>query len=225
MLAFAALLALAAPTCHPGRMTTVRANLDGDAAKEIVVAADNQNCAHTSHYSFVTVRDRCAGKWRSLQLVSEPTSLRGFGVVDADGWTRRREVFFATGKTAKVVRLVERRGRCPSLVALYTYKPSPIPDGYDWSGFSAELGDLTSEFRGLELRVTEFYAAGEPGPGVQRVTLFRYDSGRQRYVQYQTTPPEGTLHVVCSSPWPTRSPRSTSSATAPASARSARRSA
>jgi hypothetical protein len=194
MLEVAALLALAAPTCHPGRMTTVRANLDGDAAKEIVVAAENQNCAHTSYFSFVSVRNRCAGEWRTLQLVSETTPLRAFRVVDADGLTKRREVFFATGKTAKVVRLVERRGRCPSPVALYTYTPSPVPVGYEWSGFSAELGELTSDFRGLELRVTEFYGGGTPGQVRRRETLFRYDRARKRYVEYAPTPPAGAQH-------------------------------
>jgi hypothetical protein len=140
------------------------ANLDGDAVKEKVRAIDSHDCQHEHFSASVTIRDRCQGAWTTFQLADERLPLRYFRVVDVDGWSKRRELFFVIGDSARVVRLAARRGKCPRPVDLFAVAGAS----------SVELADLTHRYRGLELRVV---ASGE-------TTFFRYSRVQRRYVRY-----------------------------------------
>ena len=160
----AAALVPAAPACHPDRIWARTANLDGDAVKEQVRAIDSHDCQHEHFSARVTIRDRCQGVWTTFQIADERLPLRYFRVVDVDGWTKRREVFFVIGDTARIVRLAARRGKCPQPVDLFSVAGAS----------SVELSDLTQRYRGLELSVV---ASGG-------TTFFRYSRTQRRYVRY-----------------------------------------
>lgn len=171
----------AAFACHPDRFSEVRVNLDGDRAKEAVIAAEHHNCAHTDFVAYVHVRDRCLGGWRTYDLHSEGDLLQQFRIANADGRTKRPEVFFVTrrfgvvaGGIAEVIRLDDRRSRCAHVRALFRYSPTdPALQSFD-----VELKDVAPKFPGLELVLTE------TGEVAQRVTKYRYDRVRDRYVVY-----------------------------------------
>jgi hypothetical protein len=160
----AAALVPAGPACHPNRIWAMAANLDGDAVKEQVRAIDSHDCQHEHFSARVTIRDRCEGVWTTFQVADERLPLRSFRVVDVDGWTKRRELFFVIGDTARIVRLAARRGKCPRPRDLFSVSGAS----------SVELADLTRRYRGLELRVV---ASGE-------TTFFRYSRTQRRYVRY-----------------------------------------
>ena len=122
---FAALAAVSGRTaddayaCHPDRLSETRINLDADRAKEEVVAADSHDCAHTTFKAYVHVRDRCRGAWRTYDLGNEAHTLQRFRIANADGRTKRPEVFFVTRRLglvaagiAAVVRLDDRVSGC-----------------------------------------------------------------------------------------------------------------
>ena len=170
----------AALACHPDRMSQLSVNLDRDAAKEEVVAADLHDCAHTHFEAYVQIRDRCHGSWRTFDLESEGEILQQFRVVNADGWTRRPEVFFVTVRRgpvasgiAEVVRLDGRPPACARPRALFRYVPAPGVQDFD-----VQLKDLTRKFRGLEVVLTEGREVA------QTTTTYRYDRARNRYVAY-----------------------------------------
>jgi hypothetical protein len=167
--------------CHPDRLYDQRVNLDGDTAKERVIALDSHNCAHTEFEAYIHVRDYCRGAWRTYDLQSEGDVLRQFRIANADGRTRRPEVFFVTqrlGPVARgasaVVRLDDRRSGCARVRALFRYTPSePAVQSFD-----VELKNVAPQFPGLEVVVTEGREVA------QQVTRYRYDRARDRYVAY-----------------------------------------
>jgi hypothetical protein len=171
----------AAPACHPDRLSDTRVNLDGDTQKERVTALDSHDCAHTKFLAYVHIRDYCRGAWRTYDLQSEGDVLRQFRIANADGRTRRPEVFFVTQRLAPVargasavVRLDDRRSGCARLRALFRYTPSdPAVQSFD-----VELKNVASQFPGLEVVVTEAREVA------QQVTRYRYDRARDRYVVY-----------------------------------------
>jgi sarcosine oxidase delta subunit len=167
--------------CHPDRLFDTRVNLDGDAAKERVTALDSHNCAHTEFEAYVHVRDRCRGTWRTYDLQSEGDVLRQFRIVNADARTRRPEVFFVTQRLgpvargiAEVVRLDDRASGCARVRALFRYVPSdPAVQSFD-----VQLTNAAPQFPGLEITLTESREVA------QRITRYRYDRTRDRYVVY-----------------------------------------
>jgi sarcosine oxidase delta subunit len=181
--AFAAAGQAPAPAfaCHPDRLFDTRVNLDGDAAKERVTALDSHNCAHTEFEAYVHVRDRCRGTWRTYDLQSEGDVLRQFRIVNADARTRRPEVFFVTQRLgpvargiAEVVRLDDRASGCARVRALFRYVPSdPAVQSFD-----VQLTNAAPQFPGLEITLTESREVA------QRITRYRYDRTRDRYVVY-----------------------------------------
>jgi hypothetical protein len=153
-----------APACHPNRRWSVSANLDGDAAKELVQAIDRHDCQHSHYWASVTVRDRCRSASRTFLLEDEQLPLQEVRVTDVDGWTRRREVFFIAGDKAKIVRLMDRWHGCPRPVDIFTVGGAS----------SVLLADLTPRYRGLEVRVV----------ANSETMLFRYSRRKRRYVTY-----------------------------------------
>jgi hypothetical protein len=180
LLAAAAAVSPAAPACHPDRLYDKRVNLDGDRALEEVVAVDHHNCAHTEFVAYVQIRDRCRGAWRTYELGSRSDVLQRFRIVNADGRTKRPEVFFVTRKlgvasgVAEVVRLDDRPSACARVRTLFRYQPTD--NGL--RDFNVELEDVAPGFLGLEVVVTE------SSDVAQRTTTYRYDRARDRYVVY-----------------------------------------
>jgi hypothetical protein len=184
---FAALAAVSgraahdAYACHPDRLSEIRVNLDGDRAKEEVVAADSHDCAHTTFRAYVHVRDRCRGAWRTYDLGSEAHMLQRFRIANADGRTKRHELFFVTrrlglvaGGIAAVVRLDDRASGCARVRALFRYQPmDPALRSFD-----VELKDVAPQFAGLEVILTEGKEVA------QTTTRYRYDRTRDRYIRY-----------------------------------------
>ena len=171
----------AAYACHPDRRYDTKVNLDGDRVKEEVIAIDHHNCAHTEWEGYVHVRDYCRGSWRTFDLQSEGDVLTGFRITNADGWTKRPEIFFVTQRLAmpargiaEVVRLDDRASSCSRVHALFRYSPSDP----GLKAFNVELEDAAPQFRGLEVVVTEMRE------NAVRVTTYRYDRSRGRYVAY-----------------------------------------
>jgi hypothetical protein len=173
--------AVNSPACHPDRLIEQRVNLDGDRPKEEVVAADTHDCQHTTFRAYVHVRDRCRGAWRTYDLDSESHVLGRFRIVNADARTRRPEVFFVTQENspvahgvAKVVRLDDRPSACARVRELFSYTPTnPAVFSFD-----VELKDVTRQFPGLELVLTEGREVA------QTITRYRYDRKRDRYMEY-----------------------------------------
>jgi hypothetical protein len=168
--------------CHPDRMSQVSVNLDRDAAKEEVVAADLHDCGHTHFEAYVHIRDRCNGAWRTFDLDSEGEILQQFRIANADARTKRPEVFFVTVRRgpvmrgiAEVVRLDGRPPTCARARALFRYVPAAGIQTFD-----VQLKDLTRKFPGLEVVLTEGREVA------QTVTTYRYDRARDRYVAYKS---------------------------------------
>lgn len=161
-------------------MSEVSVDLDRDPAKEQVVAADLHDCGHTSFEAYVRIRDRCQGAWRTFGLDSDGEILQQFRIANADGRTKRPEVFFMTYRRgpvvrgiAEVVRLDGPPAACARPRALFRYVPRAAVQT-----FNVELKDLTRRFPGLEVVLTEGREVA------QTITNYRYDRARDRYVVY-----------------------------------------
>jgi hypothetical protein len=170
-----------ASACHPDRFIQKQVNLDGDRAKEEVLAADSHDCQHTTFRAYVHIHDRCHGSWRMYDLGSEAEVLQQLRIVNADARTKRPEVFFVTrrlgpvaGGIAAVVRLDDRASACARVRVLFRYEPKDPA----LKGFDVQLQDVTRRFPGLEVVLTEM------GEVAQRITRYRYDRLRDRYVVY-----------------------------------------
>jgi hypothetical protein len=166
----------AVPACHPDRLYEQRVNLDGDRAKELVTAVDHHDCAHTEWLAYVRVRDRCG----TYELGSRNDMLRQFRIANADGRTKRPEVFFVTAKVApiaigiaKLVRFDDRPSGCSRPRTLFRYVPGPGVMNFD-----AELTDAAPQFGGLEVLVTEEREVA------RTVMRYRYDRKQDRYIRY-----------------------------------------
>jgi hypothetical protein len=180
--------------CHASYQSVKRVNLDGDAAKETVSAFELTSCDHTQQSAGIRIADHCGSHWNEF-LVSGP--LRHLGpvvvesaaqVVEADGTTRRREVFFAVHGSddagprgiAKVVRLDRLANGCAGPRILFAYATRGVQDGV--VGWTVRLREASTAFRGKEVIVTETLA-GE-GPRTKAFSGYRYDRARRRYVLY-----------------------------------------
>jgi hypothetical protein len=167
--------------CHPDRLSETRVNLDGDRSKEEVIAADSHDCAHTTFRAYVHVRDRCRGAWRTHDLGSEAHTLQRFRVANADGRTKRPEVFFLTRRNdplapgiAAVVRLDDRASGCARVRELFRYEPRDAA----LQSFDVQLKNVAPQFPGLEVVLTQEHGIA------QHVTRYRYDRRRDRYIPY-----------------------------------------
>jgi hypothetical protein len=202
--------ARSAPGCHPNRSRYVAVNLDRDPARENVSSAEETNCAHTHQSASVTIQDRCRGRWNTfsisgafLNFADTPLIDNSFRIVEADGATRRPEVFLdVAGFTpngrklglAKVVRL-DRRARdgCSAPKTLFAYSTSGYSGGPGRTlvRWDAQLVDADGAWPGLEVVLTETTAPEGGNPLSRRVRQYRYDRGAGRYLVYkdETTEP------------------------------------
>jgi hypothetical protein len=69
---------------------------------------------------------------------------------------------------------------------LFLYRASepliPPPSGFELGAFDVDLVELSSRYRGREVRLTESFERS--GVGRRRVTLLRYSARADRYVVY-----------------------------------------
>lgn len=168
---------------HPsGPSVTRRANLDDDRAGERAVGWLDVDSGHTYSRWHVTVEDRCRGRWarhRVSAVWNGARALETLRAPEADGATRRREVFYvmrsgrAEGEAA-IVRL-DRRRPCPATQFLFHY----VTKDPELISFRVQLGDFVRGFPGLELRLDELSF------GVDRFSFYRYDRRSGRYVRYR----------------------------------------
>jgi hypothetical protein len=197
-----------------GANRTISANLDSDRSLEQVVprqVCESADGALTvppcSDDQFprrrIEIEDSCDGKPYTFAISSVQDFVNRLRVTNADGTTKRPEVFFdirsgATGRggEARVVRIVNDRqvGICPRTQVLFRYPRKStlgrIPRGAagrdSWSPF---LRDFTHRYRGKEIRLVETYVDRNDAfccPSFERVTYFRFSRQRDRYVRYRT---------------------------------------
>jgi hypothetical protein len=187
LLLFAAASSAAAPahpSCHPiGPQVLARGSLDGDRGMERLAELEGPvDCGHSAFVAEMQLTDTCRGRalrYPFSAAYRRPDDRLDRGtIVEADGLRGRREAFFvvhgATSDTgeAAVVHLVARhRGACPRPRFLFRYRP-----GSGVTSFNVELGDFSSRFPGLEVRVSELV----DGDGL--VKVHHYDRARGRYV-------------------------------------------
>jgi hypothetical protein len=174
----------------------IRANLDGDARLERIVARGTWGLRQ-----WLVLEDVCRGRRAVYRLSGVRQTVDRVQVRELDGRTGRPEFFFdmrdgAGGHvgTAKVMRHTERPGRpCPQPRTLFRYRterPSfPAPTGYGAVNFTVSFANFAKRHRGKEIRLWEGYVDRNDAlccPSKQRVTLLRYAPRRDRYVAYRT---------------------------------------
>jgi hypothetical protein len=199
-----------------GANRTISANLDSDRSLEQVVprrlceAPDGTLTVPPPPCSDdqfprrrIEVEDSCDGKQFTFAISSVQDFVDRLRVTNADGTTKRPEIFFdirsgATGRggEAGVVRILDdRRGTtCPRVKVLFRY-PSKATRGRIPRGaagrdsWSPILRDFTRRYRGKEIRLIETYVDRNDAfccPSFERVTYFRFSRPRDRYVRYRT---------------------------------------
>lgn len=182
----------ATTACHPTTTTTIRrGNLDTDRAREAITAT-NVSCAHD--YSLQII-DECAYQRQSHWL-------RGSGriahdeIVEANDRDDGRELFYILRRadahapdigTAGLVHLRRIRStRCPTPRFLFLYRGDdpllPPPRGFDLTSFDVNLVQLTTRYRGREIRLLETFTRAQTE--TRRTTLLRYSAIADRYVIY-----------------------------------------
>ena len=182
----------ASADCHPTMTTPVlRANLDRDRGREEVTIT-NVSCAHEYAYG---VADQCAHH-RQHHWLAGTGIQKERRVVEANGVADGREFFYVLNRdparapdlgAAAVVHLVRlSTRRCPVPRHVFLYRATepllPPPPGFELSSFDVDLVELSTRFRGLEVRLTETF--DRQGVARQRVILMRYSVRADRYVVY-----------------------------------------
>jgi hypothetical protein len=213
-IAFSALVAGSTLAAAQGANRTISANLDSDHALERVVprrVCESADGALTvppcSDEQFprrrVEVEDACDGKPYTFAISSVQDFVDRLRVTNADGRTKRPEIFFdirsgATGRggEARVVRIANDRpvGPCPRTKVLFRYPSKStlgrIPRGAAGrDSWSPVLRDLTHRYRGKEIRLVETYVDRNDAfccPSFERLSYFRFARARDKYVRYRT---------------------------------------
>jgi hypothetical protein len=181
--------------CHPTFTDPLlRANLDRDRAFEVVTVT-NVSCAHEIAFG---VEDHCRGQRKAYRLPG-----KGFRnerrVIEANRVSDGREFFYILREpenrapdlgTAALLHLAQpATGACPVPRFLFRYRadapPLPPPRGHTLTGFDVELVELSTRYRGLEIRLVEMF--GGMGTEKRRVTFLRYSPRTDRYVIYRRT--------------------------------------
>ncbi len=167
---------------HPdGPYATRRANLDHDRAVEQAVGWQSSDIGHTEVNWWAEIENACRGRKTRYRVSGKRRALEVLRTPEADGATKRREVFYVLrdsvgqGETA-IVRLTRRRS-CPAPRYLFRYVSRP-----DVIRFGVGLSDFDRSRRGLELRVLES-VRGDPVTS----RYYAYDPRAERYLLYRTT--------------------------------------
>ena len=178
--------------CHPTMTTPVlRANLDHDRGREEVTIT-NVSCAHEYAYG---IADQCAYH-RQHHVLAGTGVQKKRSVVEANGVADGREFFYVLNRdparapdlgTAAIVHLVRLSSRrCPAPRHVFLYRATeplmPPPPGFELSSFEVDLVELSSRYRGLEVRLTETFDRQDVDR--RRVMLLRYSARADRYVVY-----------------------------------------
>ena len=191
-----------------------RANLDSDPELERVLpqqvceATDGSihlpqpSCAGDQFSRLrIVIEDVCAGEPHLRTISTIQDYVDDLRVTELDGRADRPEIFFtirsgATGRGGemRVVRYGESGGTCPGVHGLFRFPTKStlgrIPRGaVGRVNFYAFPYELRKRFPGKELRLVETYVDRNDSfccPSFRRVTLFRFDRDRDRYVRYRT---------------------------------------
>jgi hypothetical protein len=150
----------------------------------------------------VAIEDVCEGKAYISVISSVQDTVDRLKVVNADPTTQRPEVFFearsgATGRggDVRVVRYDPIEGSpCSKPRRLFRYPTratlGTVPRGAaERDSFGALIGEFSKRYKGREIRMNETYVDRDDAfccPSFRRITFFRYESGQDRYVRYQT---------------------------------------
>jgi hypothetical protein len=183
---FALLVALVAVpvalASHPdGPYETRRANLDQDRAVEQAVGWQSSDIGHTTIAWWVEIENACRGRKAKYRVSGKRRTLDVFRTPEADGATKRREVFYVLrdsvgqGETA-IVRLTRRRS-CPAPRYLFRYVTH-----FDVIRFTVGLSDFDRSKRGLEVRLFEDMLGD-----ADTTRYYAYDPRTERYLLYRTT--------------------------------------
>jgi len=149
----------------------------------------------------IVIEDTCNGTPYARDISSVQDTIYRLRVINADGATQRPEIFFdarsgATGRGGeiRVMRYDPVAGSCWKPHTLFRYPAratlGPIPRGAAGrDSFSPFLGNFSKRYNGRELRMIETYVDRDDAfccPSFRRVSYFRYRSGRDKYVRYET---------------------------------------
>ncbi len=213
----AGLLIVALLPAAYGAKKSISANLDSDPALEHIIV--RQLCEAPDGALTVAppacgedqfprrrieVEDSCDGKSYTFAISSVQDFVDRLRITDADGTTRRPEIFFdirsgasGRGGEARIVRILdERAGQAcpPGEIILFRYPRKStlgrIPRGaIGRDSWSPVLRDFTRRYRGKEIRLSETYVDRNDAfccPSFERVSYFRFSRARDRYVRYRS---------------------------------------
>ena len=148
----------------------------------------------------VVLEDRCRSEPVRFRLSGAYDLVERLRVRGVDGFGERPEIVFELrsgagghGGLTAIVRYGERdQPGCVGPRGLFRYRPDapPLepPAGYGPSDWRVGIRNV-ARFRGKEIRLWEAYVDRDDPlccPSKQRVTHFRFDPDRDRYVVYRT---------------------------------------
>ena len=195
MLLLAVLLsAFGLAAAPPGQIDRpLRANLDADAASEIV-----QPEAVGKRWRLALI-DQCQEKEQRYVLSPAYDFVDRLEVAEADGNAKAPELLYSlrngagNAGTVRIAKLDGPAKACPKPATLFTYttaRPTARPPaGYVLADFEVTVKENASRYAGREIRVVEQYAKGRSMlccPSASRTTWFRLDPKKKAYVSYGT---------------------------------------
>lgn len=197
--------------CHPSFQHVRRVNLDADAEKEIVTAFESTSCDHRQQSAGIRISDHCGSHWNAFLVSGRMRTLgpvsvdKAFRVLNADGTTARRELFFALHGTddagprgvAKVIRLDRFASGCawPHILFGYTTASYSRDATRTLVSWTADPRDVDASWPGLEVVLAETTRSQLGGSCCvtlsRRVRQYRYDRRAGRYVVFSDKTVEG----------------------------------
>jgi hypothetical protein len=184
----------AAATAHPSQLYEVKANLDRDRPLERVVGSEDVSSDHRVWRASVRVIDRCRGRNRVHLVIGGYQQLESASPVQADARGPSEAIGVLVGSEggtgeARLVRLVGSSSRCPALRTLFRYVAAaaePPTPGLRLTRFRVEMHELETSYPGRELSLVEEFQMPPMLSSVMRVTQYRHNRKRDRYVVYAT---------------------------------------
>ncbi len=193
----ALVLSLAVPAQGWLGKETKRGDLDGDGAAETASSqrVDLKGVARAFDRTVVAVADTCDGRRVRRRIAGPQDNLALMRLKDTD---RRpgREVFveLRSGASARAgeARVVAWRDCAPrNLFRYLTERPTGRPRGAtgDVASFFVSVREISPRRPGLEIALDERFLRKSDPPSFgtfKKVTWWRYDGGRDRYVRYRS---------------------------------------